>query len=232
MRPTFRCIHDAGIPYGKSTSSATTSTTTSTMSDYCRARGVTPAGMLRGYLSTARRELGPDTFILSCWGVLPESVGLADACRIGGDGYGPVTMQQYNFWNGIVWRNDPDHCDRLSALQARRDRRQCLQDRHRRRPPPPTPSAPPSPPSPATCSCSATAPPQRRRRQPQRLRCSAPVLFQRARPALRLRSRQDPQPHPHGAHLITSGASSVARRRRPVRPCSACSTSSTGPFEH
>jgi len=43
--------------------------------------------------------------------VLPESVGLADACRIGGDGYGPVTMQQYNSWNGIVWRNDPDHCD-------------------------------------------------------------------------------------------------------------------------
>ena len=63
------------------------------------------------YLGAARQELGRDTFILSCWGVLPESVGLADACRIGGDGYGPVTMQQYNSWNGIVWRNDPDHCD-------------------------------------------------------------------------------------------------------------------------
>ncbi len=26
-------------------------------------------------------------------------------------GYGPVSMQQYNSWNGIVWINDPDHCD-------------------------------------------------------------------------------------------------------------------------
>jgi alpha-galactosidase len=44
-------------------------------------------------------------------------VGLADACRIGGDGYGPVTMQQYNSWNGIVWRNDPDHCDVYPAFK-------------------------------------------------------------------------------------------------------------------
>ncbi len=74
-------------------------------------RGLAPEDIFRAYLRTAREELGRDTFILSCWGVLPESVGLADACRIGGDGYGPVTMQQYNSWNGIVWRNDPDHCD-------------------------------------------------------------------------------------------------------------------------
>ena len=25
----------------------------------------------------------------------------------------PATMQQYNSWNGIVWRSDPDHCDIL-----------------------------------------------------------------------------------------------------------------------
>lgn len=78
---------------------------------YCRSRGVTPAQMFRKYLGAAREELGTNTFILSCWGVLPESVGLADACRIASDGYGPASMQQYNSWNGIVWRNDPDHCD-------------------------------------------------------------------------------------------------------------------------
>jgi hypothetical protein len=76
--------------------------------DYCRERGVTPALMFRGYLEAVRTELGKDTFVLSCWGVLPESVGLVDACRIGGDGYGPASMQCYNSWNGIVWRNDPD----------------------------------------------------------------------------------------------------------------------------
>lgn len=79
--------------------------------DYCKAHGVTADEMYRKYLGAIREELGPDTFLLSCWGVLPESVGIADACRIGGDGYGPMTMQQYNSWNGIVWRNDPDHCD-------------------------------------------------------------------------------------------------------------------------
>jgi hypothetical protein len=78
---------------------------------YAAKRSLQPEDIFRAYLAAARDELGRDTFMLSCWGVLPESVGLADACRIGGDGYGPVTMQQYNSWNGIVWRNDPDHCD-------------------------------------------------------------------------------------------------------------------------
>jgi len=81
--------------------------------DFFRNKGYSPDDVFRRYLGIAREELGPQTFILSCWGVLPQSVGLADACRIGGDGYGPVTMQQYNSWNGIVWINDPDHCDIL-----------------------------------------------------------------------------------------------------------------------
>lgn len=112
VRPTYRGFANAGFRYVKidqlrhllydnlhhNTGSIAT-------------RGHAPEDIFRAYLRTAREELGRDTFLLSCWGVLPESVGLADACRIGGDGYGPVTMQQYNSWNGIVWRNDPDHCD-------------------------------------------------------------------------------------------------------------------------
>jgi len=65
----------------------------------------------RKYLEAIRGELGRDVYILGCWGVLPESIGLVDGCRLGGDGFGPRTLQQYNSWNGIVWRNDPDHCD-------------------------------------------------------------------------------------------------------------------------
>jgi hypothetical protein len=112
VRPTFRGLREAGFTYVK------IDQLRHYLYDnlhqnlaYCRERGVTPAEVFRKYLGAAREELGPDTFLLSCWGVLPEAVGLADACRIGGDGYGPVTMQQYNSWNGIVWRNDPDHCD-------------------------------------------------------------------------------------------------------------------------
>jgi len=77
------------------------------------AQGAGPADTFRRYLGAVREELGRDIFVLSCWGVLPEAIGIADACRLGGDGFGPATLQQYNSWNGIVWRNDPDHCDIL-----------------------------------------------------------------------------------------------------------------------
>ena len=112
VRPTYRGFKDAGFAYVKI--DALRHYLYDNLHhnlEYCRQRGGAPSEVFRRYLGAARQELGPDTFLLSCWGVLPESVGLADACRIGGDGYGPVTMQQYNSWNGIVWRNDPDHCD-------------------------------------------------------------------------------------------------------------------------
>ncbi len=112
IRPTFKGLKDAGVDYVK------IDQLRHFLYDnlhnnlgWCKKHGVTPDEILRAYLRIAREELGDDIFVLSCWGVLPESVGLADACRIGGDGYGPVTLQQYNSWNGIVWRNDPDHCD-------------------------------------------------------------------------------------------------------------------------
>lgn len=106
VRPTYRGFKDAGFTYVK------IDALRHYLYDNLHHNPKYPAAeVFRRYVGAAREELGPGTFILSCWGVLPESVGLADACRIGGDGYGPVTMQQYNSWNGIVWRNDPDHCD-------------------------------------------------------------------------------------------------------------------------
>ena len=112
VRPTYRGLYHAGFRYVK------IDQLRHLLYDnlhhnpaYASARGYRPDEIFRAYLTAAREELGRETFILACWGVLPEAVGLADSCRIGGDGYGPVTMQQYNSWNGIVWRNDPDHCD-------------------------------------------------------------------------------------------------------------------------
>ena len=122
IRPTFKGVRQAGFSYVKvDLLRHYLYDNIHHNVDYCKAHGVTPSQMYRKYLGAIREELGPDTFLLSCWGVLPESVGLADACRIGGDGYGPMTMQQYNSWNGIVWRNDPDHCDvypRFKPAQA------------------------------------------------------------------------------------------------------------------
>ncbi len=79
--------------------------------DWLAKTGKKPDDVFRAYLETARAALGKDTFLLACWGVLPEAIGIADGCRIGGDGFGVRTFQQYNSWNGVIWRNDPDHCD-------------------------------------------------------------------------------------------------------------------------
>lgn len=120
IRPTFKGLKNAGIEYVKIDQLRHyLYDNLHNNLEWCRKKGIGPDEVLRAYLKVAREELGDDTFILSCWGVLPESVGLANACRIGGDGYGPVTMQQYNSWNGIVWRNDPDHCDISPNKKAR-----------------------------------------------------------------------------------------------------------------
>jgi len=114
IRPTFRGLKNAGVKYVKIDQLRHfLYDCLHNNLEWCKKRGVTPDQVIRAYLQVAREELGNETFILSCWGTLPEAIGLADACRIGGDGFGPVTMQQYNSWNGIIWRNDPDHCDIL-----------------------------------------------------------------------------------------------------------------------
>jgi hypothetical protein len=112
IRPTFRGLKQAGLEYVKIDQLRHMIYDNLNQNfDYMAERGIRPDDIFRAYLRIAREELGDDCFILSCWGVLLESIGLADACRIAGDGYGPVSLQQYNSWNGIVWINDPDHCD-------------------------------------------------------------------------------------------------------------------------
>ncbi|MFV0505341.1 MAG: alpha-galactosidase [Bacteroidales bacterium] len=114
IRPVFKGFKNAGIEYVKIDQLRhLLYDCVNNNLEWCEEQGIKPDDLLRAYLRVAREEMGDKSFILSCWGVLPESIGLVDACRIGGDGYGPVTMQQYNSWNGIVWRNDPDHCDVL-----------------------------------------------------------------------------------------------------------------------
>lgn len=112
IRPTFRGLKNAGIEYVKIDQLRHfLYDGLHNHMEWSRQKGIKPADVFRSYLRIAREEMGKNAFILACWGVMPEAIGLVDACRIGGDGYGPATMQQYNSWNGIVWRNDPDHCD-------------------------------------------------------------------------------------------------------------------------
>jgi alpha-galactosidase len=76
-----------------------------------------PGEALRQYVAAVRGEIGRDRFLLACWGVRPELVGLVDACRIGTDGFSYAGLAQYNSFNNVVWRNDPDHIE-LSEQEA------------------------------------------------------------------------------------------------------------------
>lgn len=68
-------------------------------------------GTYRGYVEAIRGEIGRDVFLLGCWGIRPELIGLIDGCRIGTDGFSYAGMAQFNSWNNVVWRNDPDHIE-------------------------------------------------------------------------------------------------------------------------
>ena len=63
----------------------------------------------RNYVKVIREEIGRDYFMMGCWGIRPELIGIIDGCRIGGDGYSFAGLSQYNSFNNVVWRNDPDH---------------------------------------------------------------------------------------------------------------------------
>lgn len=63
----------------------------------------------RRLVKEVRRQAGRDEFLLACWGIRPELVGIADGCRIGTDGFSFAGLAQFNSYNNIIWRNDPDH---------------------------------------------------------------------------------------------------------------------------
>ncbi len=74
----------------------------------------------RSVVKAIRREIGDAAFMLACWGVRPELAGLIDATRVGTDGFGYGGFAQYNSFNNVVWRNDPDHIElaRSDAYRA------------------------------------------------------------------------------------------------------------------
>jgi hypothetical protein len=84
---------------------------------YFERKHVWPGDALRQYVTAVREEVGRDHFLLACWGVRPELVGLVDGCRLGTDGFSYAGLAQYNSFNNVVWRNDPDHIE-LSEQEA------------------------------------------------------------------------------------------------------------------
>ena len=89
------------------------------LADVFRRRGRDRVTVYRSFVQAIRDALGPRTFILGSWGPRPELAGLLDACRLGDDGFGYGGFAQYNSFNNVVWRNDPDHIE-LSEPDAYR----------------------------------------------------------------------------------------------------------------
>jgi len=77
----------------------------------------TPEESLRKWDIVAREELGRDVYILACHtvGNARKVVGLVDGARLSNDGFQPRTLAQYSHLEGVLWRNDPDHCDVLGT---------------------------------------------------------------------------------------------------------------------
>lgn len=83
--------------------------------EFFESHPTTPEQSLRRWDIVAREELGRDVYILACHTVANARhvIGLVDGARLSNDGFQPRTLAQYNFMEGVLWRNDPDHCDVL-----------------------------------------------------------------------------------------------------------------------
>jgi len=77
--------------------------------DVFRRRGQDRTAVYRSFVQAVRDEIGPRAFLLACWGIRPELAGIVDAVRVGTDGFGYGGFAEYNSFNNVVWRNDPDH---------------------------------------------------------------------------------------------------------------------------
>lgn len=87
--------------------------------EYFRKKGIDRVEAYRKLVLAIREEIGREHFMLGCWGIRPELIGIIDGCRIGTDGYSFAGLSQYNSFNNVIWRNDPDHIE-LSPEEAYR----------------------------------------------------------------------------------------------------------------
>jgi len=76
---------------------------------YFKNKQIDRVAAYRNVAWTIRNVIGRDHYMLGCWGIRPELTGIIDGCRIGDDGFSYAGLAQYNSYNNIVWRNDPDH---------------------------------------------------------------------------------------------------------------------------
>lgn len=74
-------------------------------------RGIDRVRVYRSFVQQIRDVIGRDAFLLASWGPRPELIGIIDATRLGDDGFGYGGFSQFNSFNNVIWRNDPDHIE-------------------------------------------------------------------------------------------------------------------------
>jgi alpha-galactosidase len=74
-------------------------------------RGLDRVRVYRSFVQQIRDVIGREAFLLASWGPRPELIGIIDATRLGDDGFGYGGFAQFNSFNNLVWRNDPDHIE-------------------------------------------------------------------------------------------------------------------------
>jgi alpha-galactosidase len=79
--------------------------------DYFERKGLDREAVFRDVVRQVRLAIGNDAYLLACWGIRPELIGLVDGMRVGDDGFGYGSFAEYNSFNNVVWRNDPDHIE-------------------------------------------------------------------------------------------------------------------------
>ncbi len=112
VRPVYRGLREMGWTYVKldALRHLRYEGYNSHAGDFAR-RGLDREEVFRDFVRQIRESLGPDIYLLACWGIRPELIGLVDGVRVGDDGFGYGSFAQYNSFNNVVWRNDPDHIE-------------------------------------------------------------------------------------------------------------------------
>ncbi len=91
-------------------------TNTATKRQFLKNPSDDAAGLYRKTLDSVRSAIGPDRYLLGCWGTPIEGADIMNGSRTGGDivlGWGGfqvalrATLQGYYLHN-IVWYSDPD----------------------------------------------------------------------------------------------------------------------------
>ncbi len=120
IRPVYRGLEDMGWEYFKVDALRHLRYEGyNSQPEYFRKKGVDRVEAYRKLVQAIREEIGLEHFMLGCWGIRPELIGIIDGCRIGTDGYSFAGLSQYNSFNNVIWRNDPDHIE-LSPEEAYR----------------------------------------------------------------------------------------------------------------